>query len=304
MDELRYKGGRKAAIVAIVANCFLTFFNILVGLMSGSYALVSEGAHTLSDVATSIIAFIGFKIGQKPADKEHPLGHGRAEAISGLVIVLFLAMVSYEIITGAIVKIINPSLITIPDVYAAIMAVFGIFVNYAISNYIISIGKEINSPAIIADGKHQKTDIFSSIAVLVGVIVSNIGFPILDPIVGLIIGLLILKTAYEIGKENIDNIMGKIPSEKLIRKIERIANSTPNAHNAHNIKVDYLGSYATVTLHIEVDGNMTVDEAHKIIHIVQNNIVNKIPIIKSATVHACPIGLEYNHAQEIDESYN
>ena len=301
MDEFRSKGGRKAAIVAIVANCFLTIFNIVVGLMSGSYALISEGAHTLSDVATTIIAYAGFKIGQKPADEEHPIGHGRAEAISGLVIVLFLTMVAYEIITGAFNKILNPSLITIPDTFAALMAIFGIFTNYAISNYIINIGREINSPAIVADGKHQRTDIFSSVAVLVGVVVSNMGYPILDPVVGLIIGVLILKTAYEIGKENIDNIMGKVPSEDLIRKIEKIANKTPKVHNAHDIKVNYLGSYATVTLHIQLDGNMTVSESHKIAHQVQENIVNKIPMIKSATVHACPIGLEYNHDQEIDE---
>lgn len=301
MDEFRSEGGKKAAIVAIVANCFLTIFNIIVGLMSGSYALISEGAHTLSDVATTIIAYAGFKIGQKPADEEHPIGHGRAEAISGLVIVLFLAMVAYEIITGAFNKIINPSLITIPDTMAALMAIFGIFTNYAISNYIINIGREINSPAIVADGKHQRTDIFSSVAVLFGVIVSNIGYPILDPIVGLVIGLLILKTAYEIGKENIDNIMGKIPSDDLIKKIEEIANSTPKAQNAHNIKVDYFGSYATVTLHIEVDGNMTVNESHIIAHIVQENILKNIPEIKLATVHACPIGLEYDHDQEIDE---
>ncbi len=301
MDEFRSKGGRKAAIVAIVANCFLTTFNIIIGLMSGSYALISEGAHTLSDVATTIIAYAGFKIGQKPADEEHPIGHGRAEAISGLVIVLFLTMVAYEIITGAFNKILNPSLIRIPDTLAAIMAVFGIFVNYVISNYIIRIGEEINSPAIVADGKHQRTDIFSSVAVLVGVVVSNMGYPILDPIIGLVIGFLILKTAYEIGKENIDNIMGKIPSEDLIRRIEKIANKTPKVHNAHNIKVNYLGSYATVTLHIQLDGDMTVNESHEIAHMVQENIVNKIPIIKSATVHACPIGLEYNHDQEIDE---
>lgn len=301
MDEFRQKGGKKAATVAIIANCFLTVFNITVGVMSGSYALISEGGHTLSDVATSIIAYIGFKIGQKPADEEHPLGHGRAEAISGLVIVLFLAMVAYEIMSGAVEKLLNPSLITTPDIYAAIMAVFGIFLNYAISEYIIRIGKEIKSPAIVADGKHQKTDIFSSVAVLIGVIVSNMGYPILDPIIGLIIGVLILKTAYEIGKENMDNIMGKVPDEEFINKIRRVANkSSPYAQNAHNIKVDYLGSYATVTLHIEIDGSMTLNESHEIVHIVQNNIIQKIPEVKYVNIHACPIGLNYNHDQEID----
>lgn len=301
MDEFREKGGKKAAIVAIVANCILTALNIIVGLMSGSYALISEGAHTLSDIATSVIAYIGFKIGQKPADSEHPLGHGRAEAISGLVIVLFLAMIAYEIMTGAIEKIANPSLITTPDIYAALMAIFGIFVNYGISEYIINLGRKIKSPAIVADGKHQKTDIFSSIAVLFGVIASNMGYPILDPIVGLIIGLLILKTAYEIGKENIDNIMGKVPSQKFVNKIKRIADkSSPYAHNAHNIKVDYLGSYATVTLHIEMDGDMTLDQSHQVVHAVQNNILKKMPEVKYVTVHACPAGLNYDHYQEID----
>ena len=302
MDELRNKGGRKAAIVAIVANTFLTIFNIIVGMLSGSYALISEGGHTLSDITTTIIAYIGFKIGQKPADKEHPLGHGRAEAISGLVIMLFLTMVAYEIMSGAVDKLINPSTITTPDIYAAGMAIFGIFINYIISEYIIRLGKQINSPAIVADGKHQKTDIFSSIAILVGVIVSNLGYPILDPIIGLVIGFLILKTAYGIGKENIDNIMGRIPSQEFVNEIKKVANeSSEYAKNAHDIKVDYLGSYATVTLHIEMDKNMTLKDSHKIVHVVQNNIIEKIPDIKYVTVHACPAGLKYNHDQEIDE---
>ena len=301
MDEFRNKAGRKASFIAITANCILTVLNIAVGIMSGSYALISEGAHTLSDVATSVIAYAGFKIGQKPADDEHPIGHGRAEAISGLVIVVFLAMVAYEIITGAFDKILHPELITIPDFYAALMAVFGIFVNFAISEYIIRIGKEIRSPAIVADGKHQKTDIFSSVAILVGVVVSNMGYPILDPIIGLVIGLLIIKTAYGIAKENIDNIMGKVPSPELINRIREVANQTPYAQNAHNIKVNYLGSYATAYLHIELDGNMSLDESHKIVHTVENNILENIPEIKSVMVHACPIGLRYDHEQELNK---
>ena len=301
MDEFRQKGGKKAARVAIIANCILTVLNVIVGIKSGSYALISEGAHTLSDVTTSIVAYIGFYIGQKPADDEHPIGHGRAEAISGLIIVIFLVVVAWEIMQGAIVKILNPSLITVPDTYAAIMAVVGIFVNLAVSNYIINLGKQIRSPAIVADGKHQRTDIFSSIAILVGVIVSNIGFPILDPIIALIIGFLILKTAYEIGEENIDNIMGKVPSKDLLQKIENVANNTPNAKNAHNIKINYLGAYATVALHIELDGNMTLAESHEIVHEVQNNIINEIPEVKYVMVHACPIGLDYDHEQKIDK---
>ena len=104
MDEFRQKGGKKAVRIAIIANSILTVLNIVVGVISGSYALVSEGAHTLSDVTTSIIAYIGFYIGQKPADSEHPIGHGRAEAISGLIIVIFLVIVAWEIMQGALEK--------------------------------------------------------------------------------------------------------------------------------------------------------------------------------------------------------
>lgn len=117
----------------------------------------------------------------------------------------------------------------------------------------------------------------------------------------MVIGVLIIKTAIEIGKENIDNIMGKVPSDDLINQIKKIANETTKNESAHNIKIDYFGSYATVSLHIELDGDMSLNESHRIVHLVQENITNEIPMIKSAVVHACPIGLEYEHDQEIDK---
>lgn len=301
MEELRNKNGKKAATVGIVANTFLTVLNIIVGLISGSYALLSEGAHTLSDITTTIIAYIGFKIGQKPADHDHPEGHGRAEAIAGLIITLFLAIVGYEIFTGAIRKLINPSVITVPEYSAAVMAAVGIFINLIISSYIIKLGKKINSPAIVADGHHQRVDIFSSLAILVGVFISNFGYPIFDPIIGLVIGLMIFKTAYNVGKANIDNIMGKIPSDQLIEDIVSSANEVKDVNGVHNVKVDYFGSYATVSLHVELDGDLKLVESHKIVHIVQDKINENIDIVKEVTVHACPVGLKYDHRQEIDK---
>lgn len=301
MNEIRGKIGRKAAIIGISANTLLTIFNILVGILSGSYALISEGAHTLSDIATSIIAYLGFKIGQKPADSDHPLGHGRAEAIAGLIITMFLTVVGYEILRGAIEKILNPSLITTPEYLAALMALMGILVNLTISSYIIKLGKSINSPAIVADGQHQRVDIFSSVAILIGVIISRLGYPILDPIIGLFISLMIFKTAYHVCKQNIENIMGKIPSEDLIKEINQKANEIDGVYGAHNIKIDYMGSYAIVNLHIELDGGLILTESHKISHEVQNNIVNKIEIVKEANAHCCPLNVKYNHKQEIDK---
>ena len=147
--------GKRAVKVAIAGNVFLTIFNIIVGIIAGSYALISEGAHTISDILTSIIAYIGFKIGSKPADKDHPYGHGRAEAISGLIIVVFLALIAYEIITGAIVRLFFGGTLTIPDFLAVIMALIGVIVNFIMSQYIIHIGKQ--APEVCPTCNHAKS---------------------------------------------------------------------------------------------------------------------------------------------------
>ncbi len=298
---LRHKEGRKAVFIAIIGNVFLTIFNILVGINSGSFALITEGAHTLSDVATSIIAFLGFEVGQKPADAEHPLGHGRAEAISGLVIVIFLCLVSFEILRSAIIKLFFGGEITTPTLLAAGMAIVGLIINLLISHQIIKIGTSINSPAIVADGHHQRTDLFNSLAILIGVIVANLGYPIIDPVVGLIIGVIIFYTAFKVGRDNINNIMGKVPSEELIQEIHDTAESVPGVYGVHDIRVNYLGSYATSTLHVSLYPDLSLNEAHKIAHLVQNKVDDKVDLIEGVTCHTCPLGLEYDHEQPIDE---
>ena len=298
---LRHKEGRKAVFIAIIGNAFLTIFNILVGVNSGSFALITEGAHTLSDVATSIIAFLGFEVGQKPADAEHPLGHGRAEAISGLVIVIFLCLVSFEILRSAIIKLFFGGEITTPTLLAAGMAIVGLIINLLISHQIIKIGTSINSPGIVADGHHQRTDLFNSLAILIGVIVANLGYPIIDPVVGLIIGVIILYTAFKVGRDNINNIMGKVPSEELIQEIHDTAESVPGVYGVHDIRVNYLGAYATATLHVSLDPDLSLNEAHKIAHLVQNKVDDKVDLIEGVTCHTCPLGLEYDHEQPIDE---
>ena len=300
-NEEREKLGKRAVYVAIAGNVFLTVFNIAVGIMAGSYALISEGAHTISDITTSIIAYIGFKIGSKPADDEHPLGHGRAEAIAGLVIVVFLAIIAYEIITGAINRLFLGGTATIPDPLAIVMAVIGVITNFLMSQYIIKLGEMANSPAIVADGKHQRVDILSSLAILFGVMIAQYGYPQLDPFIALIIGLLIVKTAFDVARENLNNIMGKVPSQDLVDRIIDVSNSVDRVCGTHDVRVNYLGSYATVSLHVELPPEMSLDDSHKIVHLVQNKIVDEIDVIHGATVHACPAGLEYDHDQQLDE---
>jgi len=286
----REKRGRKAIIVSISGNAALVILNFIVGTLSGSTALVAESAHTFSDIFTSAIAFIGFKIGLKPADVEHPYGYGRAESLAGLLTVIFLLIISYELLWDVYKKLLLGSGLAPPDWTAAIMALVGIAVNFTMTNYMTKTGRKINSPAIIADAKHQRVDILTCIAIFLGVVGSQLGLPILDPLVALLIVVLVLKTAFEVARDNVNNILGKVPSDDISTSIKAAALSVEGTSGIHDIKINYVGPYASVDLHIEVDPNLSLIEAHGISTQVEKTIIKEVDIVTIVNVHVCLTG--------------
>lgn len=285
----RGKIGKNAAYVGIFGNIFLTTFNFIVGALSGSTALIAEAAHTFSDILTSVIAFIGFKLGMKPADENHPYGHGRAEPVAGLIIVGFLLIIAYEILSEVYIKLTLGNTLTAPDPIAAVMALLGIGINLVMTTYIMKAGKKIDSPALVADAHHQKVDVYSCGAILIGVIGAQLGFPILDPIVAIFISILVLKTALHLARENIDNLLGKISSKEILEDIKSAALSVSGIYGVHNLKVNYIGSYASAELHVEASNDLTLKDAHKMAHLVEDYIINNVSMIKSVNVHVCPL---------------
>ena len=209
--------------------------------------------------------------------------------MAGLLIVIFLVVISYEIFLEVFHKLALGSSLTPPGIIAAVMALIGIGANFAMSSYSLKMGKKINSPAIIADSKHQKVDIYACAAVFIGILGSRMGYPILDPLVGGFVGLLILKTAFDVALENIDHIMGKVPSEEIINDIESAALSVDGIYGVHDIKINDMGPYATAELHVEVKNDLIIKEAHRLAHKVEKVIINKVNIVTTVTVHVCPL---------------
>lgn len=291
MDTVeREKRGRKAIIVGISGNVILVIFNFIVGTLSGSTALVAEAAHTFSDILDSSIAFIGFKIGLKPPDIEHPYGYGRAESLAGLVSVIFLIVIAYEILSDVYQKFLLGGGLTPPDWIGAVMALVGVAINFIMTAYMTKTGRRINSPAIVSDAKHQRVDVLNSIAIFIRISGSQFGLPILDPLVALFIVALVLKTAFEVARDNINNILGKLPSEGLITDIKTSALSVEGTVGAHSIKINYVGPYASVDIHIEVDPDLSVVEAHKISIQVEKTIIEQVDIVTIVNVHVCITG--------------
>ena len=288
--QTRKKIGKKAVSVAISGNILLTVLNFVVGTLSGSVALVAEASHTLSDVLTSIITSVGFRIGMMPPDTEHPYGHGRAEPLAGLVIVVFLCIVAFEILSEVYRKLFAGGTLNPPDITAAFMALVGIGANLAMTTYMMRAGKKIKSPAIVADAQHQKVDIFSCSAILIGVIGSRLGIPVLDPIVAIFISLIVLKTAFDIGHENVNNIMGTVPSHDVLVDIKRAALSVEGVLGVHDVKINYVGPYASLDLHVEVTDDLTLKEAHKIAHDVEKKVIEGVEVVTMVNVHVCPKG--------------
>jgi cation diffusion facilitator family transporter len=288
--RVREKRGRNAIIVGISGNALLVIFNFIIGTLSGSTALVAEAAHTFADILDSSIAFIGFKIGLKPPDIEHPYGHGRAESLAGLISVIFLAFIAYELLLDVYRKLLLGGSLAPPDLTAALMALVGIIVNYSMTTYMSRVGREINSPAITSDAKHQRVDIFTCIVIFAGIIGSRLGVPILDPLVALFIVALVLKTAFDVARDNINNIMGKIPSDQLLPDIEAATLSIEGVSGVHSTKINYMGPYASVDIHIEVDPDLNVLEAHKISTQVEKKIIDQVEIVNTVNVHVCITG--------------
>jgi cation diffusion facilitator family transporter len=281
--------GNRANKFAILVNVILTILNFVVGIISGSTALVAQAADNAGDLLSNLIGLWAFRIGLKPADAEHPYGHGRIEPLVGLLISIILFFIAYQIFQEAYAKFLMIGSLAAPSWIAAGMAIVAFFMNYFVMKYLFKTGKEINSQILMATGNQKKMDVFTSVAIFFGIVGSQLGYPILDPILAVVIGCLVIKTAFDVARENIDNLMGKVPSKKLINDIKSVAVSVDGVYDAHDIKVNNIGPYASAEFHVKVKSDLPLKEAHKIAHNVEKTIIKKIDIINTVTVHVCPL---------------
>jgi cation diffusion facilitator family transporter len=270
-------------IASILGNVLLAILKVFVGFLYSSLALISDGIHSLSDVATSIVGYFGVKIASKPADKTHPFGHSRFESLFAFFIGILLFLVAYEIARDALKRIFSGHVIEVNSVMLAVV-VISIVSKEAMTQYALRVGKKLNNQILVADAYHHRSDALSSVAVLIGLLLQRLGFTYGDALAGLVVALLVGKAAAEIVFKNVNYLTGTSPPFELCEKIKETALSVEGVVGVHDLRAHYVGPKLHVELHIEVPSHLTLKEAHDISEEVKRKIED-LDEVEAAFVH-------------------
>lgn len=289
--NMRKKYAYLEAWVSIIGNLVLTVIKIIMGLTLNSISLLADAVHTASDVLTSIVVLLGFKISSVPADKKHPYGHGRIEFISSLIIAVMLILVGIEFGKNSYTRLLS----NVPvkgSFQVAIIMVIGAVVKEWMAQFSAELGKRADASALIADAWHHRTDGIASILVAIAIIASKYGYYKIDAIFGLGVSALIIYTGINIAIESMSKLIGEVASKDMIEAITYYAMSIPGVNSIHKINVHDYGIHKMVSLHIQVDSQLPLIKAHEISEQVESIIESETDY--EAVVHVDPISLSHD----------
>jgi len=283
-----FKTAERWAIIGVVGNIILTAFKAFAGIVGGSSAMVADAMHSASDIAASTVVYVSLKIAKMPADKDHPYGHGKAEAISSAIVGLMLVAAGFGIIKSAYETISSGST-QIPGIIALYAAIISIVAKETMYRLTYRVGKRINSPSTIANAIDHRSDAFSSIATFIGIGGAILGYPIMDPIAGGLVALFILKMGFDIVKDAVNQIMDRSVEQEILNKIKEAVMNTHGVKDVHDIRVRQSGPFYLVDFDICVDRNISIDEAHDICDIARSNVFGTYDKIREVRIHVDPM---------------
>ncbi len=282
----RTRIGKFQGWVSVIINGFLFIIKMGLSLVVGSISLLADAIHTLSDLISSAVVIWGFNEAEKPADEDHPYGHGRAEYIATLIIAILLAVAGIEFIESSISRLMNPEPIT-PEWWMIGLIGLTILLKELTARYGEFLSGKIASGTLHADAWHHRTDAISSLLVMSAMIAGKYGYYQIDGWAGLGVAFFIMWTGYEIAKTAIDDLLGKPPTEDEVNEVRQMVQKIDGVLGAHDIAIHSYGKDKFISIHIEIDGNESPASAHDISENVENILKEKLGI--SPTVHVDPI---------------
>lgn len=281
----------KVSLLAVIVNIILTCSKLFAGYFSGSALIVAEGFHSLGDVFSSVVAFLGIKISKKPSDSKHPYGYQKYEVLSGLVITALLILAGITAIYEAYKGFISPELVKI-SLLPYIVMIFSAIINEVMARLKISYGKKENSISLVSDGVHSRVDVYASIGALAGLAIS--GFWIYaDSLFALIVGLYIIKESFELGKEAVDSLLDVSAGDEIEGKIREIV--TKEGVELDSLKTQRRGSATMANLEIKLPGGLTVDSAGTISEKLRKTLIGQIDSLNYVAIQIKSHDLESSY---------
>jgi cation diffusion facilitator family transporter len=271
--------------LSIIANTLLFILKYWAGIVTGSVAIIADAWHTLSDSVTSIIVIVGTKASNKPADEEHPFGHGRAEIIGSVIIGVLLAVIGFEFVLESIARL-KGGESTKYGTIALVVTIVSILMKEGMAQYAFWAARKTGSKSLQADGWHHRSDAFSSIVILIGIFLGPY-FWWVDGAMGIIIAILIFIGTYQILRDAISTLLGTDADPELINQIKTIASECSDQDlMLHHFHLHHFGNHHELTFHIKLDGKKSLDESHEIASLIEQKIQKNLNI--NATIHMEP----------------
>lgn len=298
-EKVRSAYGYLGGIIGICVNAVLFAIKLFVGLISGSIAVTADAFNNLSDAASSVITIVGFKLARKPADEEHPFGHGRIEYISALIVSFMVMFVGFQFIKSSFDRIMNPTPVTF-QILPFVLILVSILGKIWLSKFNKFVGKSINSGALEASSLDALGDVFTSSCVALSLLISRwTSFPI-DGYIGILVALFILYSGFSLTKDTLSPLLGEAPDPELVENIKSGVLSYNNIDGVHDLVIHNYGpARCMASIHAEIPCDISVVEIHEIIDKAERELSKKLNIF--LVIHMDPINTdskEINKAKE------
>lgn len=282
--------GTLSSVVGITCNIILFCIKYFAGILSGSIAILSDAFNNLSDCASCIVTFFGYKMAAKPADKGHPFGHGRVEYLTSLVIAILIVLMGVELLRDSVQKLLSPESVTFHWLALCIL-LFSIAVKLWMAFFNRNLGKRIGSSVMIATAKDSYSDVLATTATLIVLMVSLFTDIPLDGWMGILVSLFILKTAYDIIRDTVDDLLGKPADVELVQQICKLIRANEEILGIHDLVIHNYGPGKMIgSCHVEVSSRSDFVAIHDKIDRIEHEIQEQLHI--SITIHMDPIELD------------
>ena len=281
----RYTSVTRVLIRVFFLNIVVALAKIAFGYATGIVSVLSDGYHSLTDGASNVVALVGVRVARKPPDEDHPYGHRKFETLATVAILVFLMLVMIEVIQTSVARLRTQAAPEVtPTTFAVMLATIAI--NIAVVVYESRAGRTLRSEVLTADARHTRSDLLTSVTVLAALAGVALGWPLLDPIAGLVIAVFIGHTGWEIARDSSAILADHtvIPEEEL----RDVVMSVPGLLGCHHIRTRGPADHVFLDLHIWLDPATRLDEAHRSSHEVKDRLMTAFPSIRDAVIHIEP----------------